>query len=86
MSSDYDYSSSGLDGFLTRPIEGDGQINLDSPSPQAKAIRYDDNQVSGALGDTLKVGSVYINGSEGNITMKNNGVTQLLIGNSQGGF
>ncbi len=57
---DYDYTQAGFDGFLTRSIDSPPQINLDSQGAPAQAIRYDDMQVSGMLGDTLQIGKVRI--------------------------
>lgn len=75
-----DYTSEGFDAFLSRSIDNLSQTNLDSEGPQSKAIRYDDAQVSGMLGDTLQIGNVRINGSRGNITANDGSNDFLIIG------
>lgn len=74
----YSYESAGFDSFLSRSIDGLSQVNLDSQGPQGTAIRYDDSQVSGMLGDTLQVGRININGASGNIT-GNDGTNDYFI-------
>ena len=81
---DFNYETDGLDGFLSRSIDSLSQVNLDSQGPQGKAIRYDDAQVSGMLGDTLQIGNVKINKT--NITLSDGTNTRLLIGEDVGGF
>lgn len=69
MQDDYDYTRSGLDGFLMRSIDKTPQVNLNDPGPQTTAIKYDTAQVSGFLGNTLQVGSVHIDGVNGRISI-----------------
>lgn len=90
----YDYSTSGINGFLSRSIDEiqwentlDAHMNTLSNTPQESTQQnYDATQVSGSLGNTLQIGSVNINGSDGNITLDNNGTAQMIIGSSQDGF
>ena len=81
---DYDYTTSGFDGFLSRSVDDLSQANLDSAGPQTTAMRYDSAQVSGMLGDTLQIGNVKINKT--NITLSDGTNTRLLIGEDVGGF
>lgn len=76
----YDYTQAGFDGFLNRSIDNDAQINLDSPSqgPPSQAISFDQAQLSGAIGDTMRVGNISINGAAGNITA-NDGTNDFFI-------
>ncbi len=78
MNKDFDYESAGFDAFLSRSIDNLSQVNLDSQGPQTTSIRYDNAQVSGMLGDTLQVGKIHINGSQGNIT-GNDGSNDFFI-------
>lgn len=83
---DQDYTASGFDNFLSRDVESNPQINLDSPAPKNNSIAFDRNQVTGALGDTLKIGKIYLNGSAGNIILNDGNNDRLLIGQQDGGF
>ncbi len=65
----YDYTSSGFDSFLSRSIDDLSQINLDSTGPRTTALRYDSAQVSGALGDILRIGKIQLDGVEGSIAL-----------------
>lgn len=56
MQGDYDYTSSGFDGFLSRSIDDLSQTNLDSAGPRSTAMRFDSAQLSGYLGDTFQAG------------------------------
>lgn len=79
---DYDYSTAGFDSFLSRSVDNLSQINLDSQGPQTTAIRYDDAQVSGFLGDTLQLGNVRINKT--NIIINDGSNDFLLMGEDSG--
>lgn len=100
-SQEYNYTNSGIDNFLNRSIDQvtwqsslDASLNMPGygtlttlPSPPANnAVQYDATQVSGALGNTLAVGNVNINGSDGNITLSDGVTNRLLIGTQQDGF
>lgn len=78
---DYDYTVSGFDGFLSRSIDSISMTNLDSAGPRSNQMAFDRNLVSGSLGDTLRIGKIYLNGSDGNIIMNDGGNDVLLIGN-----
>lgn len=75
-----DYTTDGLDSFLSRSIDELAQINLSSPGPQSTAFRYDSAQVSGMLGDTLQLGKIHFNGAEGNITINDGQNDFFLVG------
>lgn len=75
-SKQYDYTAAGFDGFLSRSIDNTPRVNLASQGPQSTAIRYDDAQVSGMLGDTLQIGGVRI--SREAITI-NDGQNDFLV-------
>lgn len=77
---DYDYTTTGMDAFLSRSIDNLSQVNLDSPGPVTTALAYDRAQVTGALGDTLRIGKIYLNGAASNITMNDGNNDFLLIG------
>lgn len=94
----YDYSNSGImGGFISRSIDDvswentlDAHLNtlnnVPLAAPQSTAQNFDATQVTGSMGNTLQVGSVNINGSDGNITLANGGVTQMVLGQSTDGF
>jgi hypothetical protein len=65
----YDYTYSGLDSFLSRSIDETPQSNLEAAGPTSMSVAYDRNQVSGAMGDTMQVGKIQINGSDGRISI-----------------
>ena len=81
---DYNYETSGFNGFLSRSIDTMPQVNLDSPGIQSTQIRYDSSQVSGMLGDSLKVGSVVIDGVSGRISIYDGDVEVVRIGELDG--
>lgn len=53
-----DYEQAGFDGFLSRSIDDVQQTNLESTGPISTQVRFDASQMSGALGDTIKVGNI----------------------------
>ncbi len=71
MSSDknYDYNSAGFDGFLSRSIDDVSQTNLDSQGPVSTQMAYDRTQVTGQLGDTLRIGLIELDGVKGRISI-----------------
>lgn len=75
---EYNYLDAGFDPFLSRSIDDSVQINLDSPGPPARQISFDQAQLSGAIGDSIRVGNITINGSAGNITA-NDGSNDFFI-------
>lgn len=78
----YNYTSAGFDGFLSRSIDRTPQVNLNDPGPVSNSVRYDSTQVSGFLGDTLQIGSVRI--TRTGIIMNDGTNDVLLIGDDQG--
>ena len=82
----YDYSTAGFDSFLSRSIDNLSQANLDSQGPVSTQIRFDSAQISGALGDTLKIGNISLNGAQKNIILSDGNVDRILIGFDQDGF
>lgn len=74
----YDYSNAGLDSFLSRSIDDISQVNLDSTGPRSSAIRYDDSQQSGMMGDMIRIGKITLNGQDGNI-VGNDGTNDFFI-------
>ena len=74
----YDYTDAGLDAFLSRSIDNISQVNLDSQAMPSTNMRFDFSQVSGSLGDTLRLGKIYLNGSDGNIIL-NDGTNDFLL-------
>lgn len=77
---EYSYLDAGFDGFLNRSIDNTSQVNLDSQGSQSNAIRFDSAQLSGAMGDTMRVGKININGAAGNITANDGNNDFFLLG------
>lgn len=65
----YDYTTAGFDKFFSRSVDNIAQANLDSQGPVAIAQRFDDTQVSGALGNVLSLGNITIDGVKGRISV-----------------
>lgn len=65
----YDYTTSGFDKFLSRSVDDIQQMNLDSAAPPSTAQAYDRGQVSGAIGNTIRVGKIQIDGVKGRISI-----------------
>lgn len=66
----YDYTNAGFDKFFNRSVDASPQQNLDTPPAVASnAQRFDDYQVSGKVGDTFRVGNVYLDGAAGKISI-----------------
>lgn len=80
----YDYSTAGFDGFLSRSIDSLAQVNLTSPGPVSTQMRYDSAQPSGFLGGTVQVGNVKINLT--NIIINDGQNDRLILGEADGGF
>ncbi len=81
----YDYSKAGFDPFLSRSIDARIQ-SLGMASVPSRQIAFDRQQVSGSLGDTLRLGRILFNGADGNIIMNDGEVDRLLLGEDEGGF
>ncbi len=64
----YDYTDSGFDSFLSRSIDSVSQVNLDSTGPSSTAKAYDRGQSTGSVGDSFRVGRIYIDGVKGRIS------------------
>ena len=82
----YDYTTAGLDGFLSRSIDDVNQASLNSPGPANNAIAFDRASVTGPLGDTLRLGGILIDGAGERIIMNDGNNDRLLIGKQDGGF
>lgn len=82
MAEEYSYSDSGYDDFMSRSIEGATAANLDqstSGGGSSRQLNFDAAQVSGSLGDILKVGNVLINGQRGRITIEDDSGNTVAI-------
>lgn len=62
---DYDYNAAGFDNFMSRSVDNNSQINLDSPAPPNNATAFDRTQVGGTIGDIFRTGDV---GQTGDLT------------------
>lgn len=96
-SQEYNYTSSGIDGFLNRSIDNvtwqttlDATLNypgsetlttLPTPPP-SNNLNMNSAQITGSMAQTMAVGNININGSDGNIILSDgSGNNSLLIGN-----
>lgn len=71
----YSYTEAGFDEYLSRSIDG--------PQTAAPALQvnFDANQISGSLGDTLRIGSIYLDGKNGSIVIYDDqGVPVAIFG------
>ena len=75
---DYTYETSGFDSFMSRSIDNVQPVNLDGQAPSSTQVRFDGSQISGPLGDSLRIGGVSINKT--NITANDGENDFLLIG------
>lgn len=89
----YDYGSAGFDAFLNRSIDISSSENspyatlsLIPPLSTGQQVNYDQMQVNGSLGDSLKVGRVQIDGSNGQITVSDGENIRIVMGFSQDSF
>lgn len=80
----YDYNDAGFDGFLSRSIDNLTQINLDSQGPVSTQMKFDSAQVSGMVGDSLKVGNIVIDGVTGRISIFDGNEETVRIGKLDG--
>lgn len=63
----YDYTYSGLDSFLSRSIDETPQSNLEAAGPTSMSVPFDRMQVSGSIGNVIRVGNIQIDGVVGRI-------------------
>ena len=84
MNPTYDYTTSGFDGFLSRSVDDLPQNNLDSAGPVSNSMAYDRNQVTGAIGNTIKVGNITIDGVKGRISIYDGTNEVVRIGELDG--
>jgi hypothetical protein len=80
MANEYSYTDAGFDGFLSRSIDNTSQNNLDSQGPLSNSIRYDSQQISGAVGDSMRVGNIIIDGVKGRISVYDSGKEVARLG------
>ena len=67
---DYDYETAGFDPFLSRSIDQVGATLADSENMNySRQMNFDQQQVSGSLGDVLRVGNIQLDGVQGRISV-----------------
>jgi hypothetical protein len=77
---DYNYNSSGFDDFLSRSIDNLNQANLDAPGPQSRSLAYDRAQISGSLGDILRIGNIFLDGVNKRIVLSDAVTNRIVLG------
>lgn len=77
----YSYLDAGFNRFFHRKISGGSQVQTLSgvSAGHQQNLNFDQMQVSGSLGSTLRVGNVYIDGINGRVDIQD-GVTGDVIG------
>lgn len=64
----HDYESAGFNGFFRRSIGSNPNattLRALGARSGSRQLNFDDQQVSGSLGDTLRVGVIYLDGKTG---------------------
>lgn len=66
MNDEYDYTQAGFNDFLTRPL-----VSLTSAPQQSQSrqVNFDQAQITGSLGDTLRIGKINLDGVSGRISV-----------------
>lgn len=100
-SQEYNYTNSGIDAFLNRAIDqvswqttlnatlnypGSESLQTLPTPPNTNNLNMNAQAVTGSLGNTMAVGDVNINGSDGNIVLSDGTNDRVLIGQQTGGF
>lgn len=73
---EYNYENSGFGPFLTRPLGSEGRME----SPPMRQLNFDQQQISGSLGDSFRFGNVTIDGVSGRITVNDGNHQRVFIG------
>lgn len=81
--SNWDYQSAGFNRFFRRTL-GSDPLTTDLKTlpnkPTQRQINFDNNQVSGAMGDTFRLGLITLDGKIGRVStfdQRNNEVVRL---------
>lgn len=84
----YTYADAGFNGFLHRSIDTLPAGNLRDVALRAtqmpRTINFDQQQVGGALGNVIKVGSITIDGTNGRISVYDGTNEVVRIGELDG--
>lgn len=69
----YTYENAGFNGFLNRSMKANpsAQTVAGGISRGSKTINFDFQQMVGALGDIIKIGSLKLDGQKGRISNEN---------------
>jgi hypothetical protein len=78
----HDYESAGFNGFFRRSLGShpDATTLRQLNTRATRSLNFDDQQISGSLGDTLRVGAVTVEGKVGRVVVhdeQNNEVVEL---------
>lgn len=79
----YSYSDAGYNGFFRRTLGSNpDQMLLQTGGSNKQQLNFDDMQVSGSLGDKLRVGSIVVDGKTGRIFFEDEtGQETMRLGN-----
>lgn len=87
MNGDYNYTTSGFDGFFSRSVDDIPQSTLNSSGPVSRSISFDRAQLSGQFPDVVRIGkSISLDGPSKNIILSDGSVDRLLLGYQKDGF
>lgn len=65
----YTYQDAGFNRFFKRSIgSSPDTVNLQSVSGPNRQLNFDDVQVSGSIGDVLRLGKINLDGKKGNLS------------------
>lgn len=73
--SKYDYTTAGFNGFLSRALNANpfAQTLSDNPTNSSGTeLNFDQQPVSGSLGNILQIGTIHIDGTTGRISVFDN--------------
>jgi len=79
----YTYEDAGFNGFMRRTLNSN--INNGSLSQMARnsttmsSLNFDNLQVSGSLGDTLEIGRILLNGADGQIDVRDEDSSDVVV-------
>lgn len=80
MDDSWDYVAAGFDKLLSRGDTPNLAGSLDVQNTSNNAVPFDRTQMSGALGDTIRIGNILLDGANSRIIMNDGTNDVLLIG------
>lgn len=72
---EFNYETAGFSQHLTRTIDTLGASGVAA----SRQFNFDQAQVSGALGDKLRIGSILLDGASGRITIEDDNANVVVL-------